>query len=51
MDASGGTQLVPPLGGSERVDELGPLLPNNVLLEGDSWHESSVDVAIAGNSA
>ena len=29
--------------------ELGPLLPQDVLLEGASWKESSVDIAIAGN--
>lgn len=29
--------------------ELGPLVPQDVLLEGASWKESSVDIAIAGN--
>ena len=40
--------LVPPLGGPSRVAELGPLLPKDMLLEGTSWRESSVDIAIAG---
>ena len=31
--------------------ELGPLLPQDILLEGSSWKESSVDIAIAGMSA
>lgn len=39
---------MPPLGGEARVAELGPLLPHNILLEGNSWKESSVDIAIAG---
>ena len=29
--------------------ELGPLVPQDVLLEGSSWKESSVDIAIAGD--
>ncbi|DBA75302.1 TPA: hypothetical protein ACH3X1_010580 [Trebouxia sp. C0004] len=28
--------------------ELGPLLPQDILLEGSNWKESSVDIAIAG---
>ena len=28
--------------------QLGPLLPHDILLEGNTWKESSVDVAIAG---
>ncbi|DBA79361.1 TPA: hypothetical protein ACH3X2_000014 [Trebouxia sp. C0005] len=28
--------------------ELGPLLPQDILLEGNNWKESSVDIAIAG---
>lgn len=39
---------MPPLGGGKRLHELGPLLPQDMLVEGDSWQESSIDVAIAG---
>jgi hypothetical protein len=31
--------------------ELGPLLPQDMLLEGSNWKESSVDIAIAGELA
>ena len=31
--------------------ELGPLLPQDILLEGSNWKESSVDIAIAGEFA
>lgn len=48
LQSSSGSLLVPPLGGEARVAELGPLLPHNILLEGNSWKESSVDIAIAG---
>ena len=49
--SSGGSLLVPPLGGQTRVAELGPWLSQDILLEGSSWKESSVDIAIAGESA
>ena len=48
LQSSSGTLLVPPVGGSARLAELGPLLPHDILLEGNTWKESSVDVAIAG---
>ena len=48
LQSSSGSQLVPPLGGPARLAELGPLLPHNILLEGNTWKESSVDIAIAG---
>ena len=48
LQSNSGSLLVPPLGGEERTAELGPLLPHNILLEGNSWKESSVDIAIAG---
>lgn len=48
LQSNSGSLLVPPLGGEERAAELGPLLPHSILLEGNSWKESSVDIAIAG---
>ena len=48
LSSNGGSLLVPPVGGSVRMAELGPLLPQDVLLEGSNWKESSVDIAIAG---
>lgn len=48
LQSNSGSLLVPPLGGEERSAELGPLLPHSILLEGNSWKESSVDIAIAG---
>ncbi len=48
LESNGGSLLVPPLGGSARMAELGPLLPRDILLEGSNWKESSVDIAIAG---
>lgn len=48
LESSGGSLLVPPLGGSGRMAQLGPLLPHDICLEGNTWKESSVDVAIAG---
>ncbi|GAB4820166.1 hypothetical protein N2152v2_007212 [Parachlorella kessleri] len=43
-----GTKLVPPLGGVERMEAFPPLQPTDVVVQGDSWRESSRDVAIAG---
>ena len=40
---------MPPLGGPARLAALGPLLPHDILLEGNTWKESSVDIAIAGD--
>lgn len=51
LTSNGGSLLVPPLGGPARMAELGPLLPQDILLEGSSWKESSVDIAIAGMTA
>lgn len=48
LSSNGGSLLVPPVGGSVRMAELGPLLPQDILLEGSNWKESSVDIAIAG---
>ena len=48
LNSSGGSLLVPPLGGPLRLAELGPLLPHDIFLEGSTWRESSVDIAIAG---
>lgn len=43
-----GSLLVPPLGDDMRFDELPELVPRELVLEGNSWKESTVDVAIAG---
>ena len=51
LQSSSGSLLVPPLGGSARFAELGPLFPHDILLEGNTWKESSVDIAIAGLSS
>ncbi len=51
LSGNGGSLLVPPVGGSARMAELGPLLPQDILLEGSNWKESSVDIAIAGEFA
>ena len=51
LGSNGGSLLVPPVGGSVRWAELGPLLPQDILLEGSNWKESSVDIAIAGELA
>ncbi len=51
LTINGGSLLVPPIGGSVQMAELGPLLPQDILLEGSNWKESSVDIAIAGEFA
>lgn len=45
-----GTRLVPPVGGPERVENgtFPALQGTDVHVIGDSWKESSVDIAIAG---
>ena len=43
-----GSKLTPPLGDKLRVDELGPLVPKQVTVEGRSWRESAQDIVIAG---
>lgn len=43
-----GSKLAPPLGDKLRVDELGPLAPKHMTVEGRSWRESAQDVVIAG---
>ena len=46
-----GSTLVPPLGSGSRVEQLGPLLPALLRVEGQDWKGSSTDVAIAGDIA
>jgi len=46
--AHAGSKLTPPVGDEARVRELGPLLPTDVRVRGDSFRVSSTDVAIAG---
>eukprot|EP00891_Asterochloris_glomerata_P009751 jgi/Astpho2/9751/fgenesh1_pm.00149_%23_16_t len=43
-----GSKLAPPLGDKLRVDELGPLAPKHMTVEGRSWRESAQDAVIAG---
>ncbi len=43
-----GVKLTPPVGEKERMDEFPALKSTEVVLQGDSWKESSMDVAIAG---
>ncbi|KAG7671412.1 hypothetical protein Ndes2526A_g02061 [Nannochloris sp. 'desiccata'] len=43
-----GVKLVPPVGEKERIDQFPALKSTEVVLKGDSWRESSMDVAIAG---
>ena len=43
-----GSTLVPPVGSQNRLDKLGPLVPANLLVEGQDWKGSSTDIAIAG---
>ena len=43
----GGSMLVPPIS-TERVQELGPLVPRDCQVVGSSWTRHSKDVAIAG---
>ena len=45
-----GSTLVPPIGDAERLQCLGPLVPVDVEVEGASWQNSSMDVAIAGKA-
>lgn len=47
-DAHVGRELTPPVGDLQRLRAMGPLIPSVVALEGASWREASVDVAIAG---
>ena len=44
-EKSVGSLLTPPLG---EARALGPLQPTAVAVEGRSWRESSMDIAIAG---
>ena len=44
---SAGTALIPPLGDVER---LGPLVPKDVTVDGESWRESAMDISFAGHS-
>lgn len=48
MAKHSGATLMPPLGGPERLAELGPLVASDVDITGTSWKTSTVDVAIAG---
>ena len=43
-----GGKLAPPVGGAERLEGWPGLVPTDVRVQGDSWRESGVDVAIAG---
>lgn len=43
-----GTTLVPPVGGTERMESFPKLRPTDVEVQGNSWQESSVDVCVAG---
>ena len=42
---------MPPIGGEERVAAFPTLVPTDVVLSGDSWKQSSKDIAIAGERA
>ena len=42
---------MPPIGGEERMEEFPDLVPTEVVLSGDSWKQSSKDIAIAGEGA
>ena len=46
-----GSTLVPPIGPHSRVEQLGPLIPSLLRVEGQDWKGSSTDVAIAGLTA
>ena len=46
--AHAGSKLTPPVGDEARVRELGPLVPTDVCVRGDSFRTSGTDVAIAG---
>ena len=46
--AHAGSKLTPPVGDEARMRELGPLLPTDVRVRGDSFRVSGTDVAIAG---
>ena len=50
FESMAGTALVPPIG-SERLEELGPMVPFNISVEGDDWKRSCQDIAIAGELA
>jgi ribosome biogenesis GTPase A len=43
-----GVKLAPPVGDKERIEQFPALKSTEVVLQGDSWKESSMDVAIAG---
>ena len=43
-----GVKLTPPVGEKERFDQFPALKSTEVVIEGDIWKESSMDVAIAG---
>lgn len=43
-----GSTLVPPVGNKKRLEQLGPLVPAIVRVEGRDWKGSTTDVAIAG---
>lgn len=43
----GGLELQPPCR-PQRLAELGPLIPTDVSVSGNSWERSSADIAIAG---
>lgn len=45
-----GSALAPPLGGPERLERLGELLPADIEVEGNTFKASSRDVAVAGPS-
>ena len=46
-----GSTLVPPIGTGSRVEQLGPLLPSLLRVEGQDWKGSTTDVAVAGDRA
>lgn len=46
--AHAGGKLAPPVGGEARLGAWPGLVPTEVQVRGDSWRESSTDVAIAG---
>ena len=48
LEKHSGVTLVPPLGGLERREALGELVPDDVDVTGTSWKFSTVDVAVAG---
>eukprot|EP01023_Acetabularia_acetabulum_P068044 TRINITY_DN9534_c0_g1_i2.p1 TRINITY_DN9534_c0_g1~~TRINITY_DN9534_c0_g1_i2.p1 ORF type:complete len:667 (-),score=116.85 TRINITY_DN9534_c0_g1_i2:172-2172(-) len=47
-DRHAGITLIPPLGGIERVKQIGEFVSTKVYVEGDRWTGSSHDICIAG---